>query len=108
MITAITSILVIIGTIFILLGTYGVYKLPDFYCRNHALSKSMTLGIMCLLLADWVYLGSDLIGFKICAAIFFQLITIPVSGHLMSRVAYRKGIKRWNEIEIDDHRLNKK
>ena len=99
--------LIILGTAFILLGIFGIYKLPDFYCRSHALTKSMTMGISCLLLANWLYLGSDLVGFKLFVALLFQFLTIPVSGHIMGRVAFRKGIKRWKEMPIDDHR-NKK
>ncbi|TRZ97586.1 MAG: cation:proton antiporter, partial [Deltaproteobacteria bacterium] len=34
------------GAFFLLVGSVGLVRLPDFYCRNHATGKSDTLGVM--------------------------------------------------------------
>ncbi|MCP5464266.1 MAG: monovalent cation/H(+) antiporter subunit G [Deltaproteobacteria bacterium] len=77
-------------------------RLPDIYCRSHALAKSMPLGVNSMLIGLWVHM--DLYhssGFKVFLAILFQVISIPVAGHVMALLAYRKGVPRHNEREID-------
>lgn len=83
------------GCFFVVLAAIGMVRLPDVYCRSHALGKAMTLGIMLLLLgyglrvpeAPWL---------KLSLVLVFQLVTIPVASHLFCLVAYRQGVQRWN------------
>jgi len=82
------------GFFFVIVAAVGVLRLPDLYCRAHALGKAMTLGIICFLVAlglrvpdaSWVKIGS---------AILFQFVTIPVASHLLCLVAYRRRVPRW-------------
>ncbi|MGK4007028.1 monovalent cation/H(+) antiporter subunit G [Sorangium sp. So ce1036] len=82
------------GCFFVVVAAVGTVKLPDVYCRAHALGKAMTLGIMLLLIgyglrvpgASWL---------KLSLVLLFQLVTIPVASHLFCLVAYRKGVRRW-------------
>jgi multicomponent Na+:H+ antiporter subunit G len=81
------------GAFFFLVAAIGTLRLPDVYCRSHALGKATTLGIMLLLIgyglrvpeASWL---------KIVAIMAFQLVTVPVASHLFCLMAYRKGIGR--------------
>jgi len=78
----ITSFFLLSGVSFILIANYGIYSMPDVLCRAHALSKAVTFGILLMLVALWIHLGTDAIGLKVLLAIFFQFITIPLSSHL--------------------------
>ncbi|CAM2863485.1 monovalent cation/H(+) antiporter subunit G [Rariglobus hedericola] len=82
------------GAFFMLVAGVGVVKLPDAYCRAHALGKAMTLGIIFLLIAMGLLL-EDLSWQKVAAGIFFQLVTIPVASHLFCLAAYRRKLRRW-------------
>lgn len=93
--------LIVSGTFFILLGTLGLYRLPDLFCRAHALTKSMTLGILLLLTSMWLYLSSVGIGIKILVAIVFQFTTIPLSAHILGLLAWKKNIPRFKQTDID-------
>lgn len=81
------------GAFFFVVAAMGTIKLPDVYCRSHALGKATTLGIMLLLIgyglrvpeASWL---------KILAIVAFQIVTVPVASHLFCLMAYRKGIGR--------------
>ncbi|MCC5807220.1 MAG: monovalent cation/H(+) antiporter subunit G [Opitutales bacterium] len=84
--------LILLGCFVLLVAAIGIVRLPDVYCRSHALGKGMTLGISLLLLALWLHLGTDAAGIKVPLAIGFLFATIPVASHLLSRVAYRTGI----------------
>ena len=83
------------GAFFAGVAAIGTAKLPDVYCRAHAIGKALTLGIILLLLALGV-LVEQVAWWKIFLAIAFQLGTIPVASHLFCLVAYRKRVKRWS------------
>lgn len=87
--------LIVGGLFFMIVAAVGVAKLPDVYCRAHAVGKAMTLGIILLLLALGVLVES-VAWWKILVAIVFQLATIPVASHLFCLVAYQKRVKRWS------------
>jgi multicomponent Na+:H+ antiporter subunit G len=82
------SLLVLGGALFVLLSAVGLLRLPDVYCRSHALSKATTLGIACLLLAFWLADPGET-NPKVLVAIVFQLVTIPVGSHLLCLTARR-------------------
>ena len=91
---------VCLGTFFVLLGTIGLYRLPDVFCRAHALTKAMTLGLSLLLVGMWIYLSGAGIGVKVFVAIVFQFATIPLAGHLLGMVAWKKNIRRFKHKDV--------
>lgn len=83
------------GLFFMLVAAVGVLRLPDLYCRAHALGKAMTLGLISLLVSlGW--LVPEVSWFKIAVAVLFQFVTIPVASHLLCLVAYRNRVRRWS------------
>ncbi|WP_050616230.1 monovalent cation/H(+) antiporter subunit G [Bacillus testis] len=101
----------IIAAIFILLGAFlsmvtafGLIRLPDIYTRNHAASKSATLGIMSILLGTFIYFygAHGHFNSRVLLGIFFIFFTAPVSGHLISRAAYNTGVKVCGQTCRDD------
>jgi len=86
--------LIVIGLGFTGVAALGVLRLPDMLCRAHAVSKALTLGMALLLTGSMLMLdAADDPRFLL--AILFQFLTIPVAGHLVSLVAYRKKLPRW-------------
>ncbi|MEM6886125.1 MAG: monovalent cation/H(+) antiporter subunit G [Verrucomicrobiota bacterium] len=96
-----TSILLVVGTLWIFVACVGLLRLPDLLCRSHAMGKAMTLGITLVLLAVALQLGAEKAGLKVVLAILFQFLTIPVAGHLLSLLAYRKNVPRWRHRPMD-------
>lgn len=82
------------GAFFMVVAAAGAARLPDVYCRSHAVGKAMTLGIILLLLALGLLVES-VAWWKIALAIGFQLATIPVASHLFCLVAYQKKVPAW-------------
>ncbi|MGM9929207.1 MAG: monovalent cation/H(+) antiporter subunit G [Bacillus sp. (in: firmicutes)] len=97
-------ILVLIGAFLSLATTFGLIRLPDVYTRNHAASKSATLGVMSIMLAAFIYFYIEHGHFnsRVILGILFVLFTAPVSGHLISRAAYNTGVKLWDKSVRDD------
>ena len=98
---AIAAVFLIAGAIFMMIACIGLNRLPDLLCRSHAMSKAITLGITLVLLSVVLQLGFDVAGPKILLTILFQFLTIPVAGHLLSLLAYRKNVPRWKHREMD-------
>ncbi|KPL59020.1 monovalent cation/H(+) antiporter subunit G [Rossellomorea vietnamensis] len=94
----------VIGGFLSLVTAFGVLRLPDVYTRNHAASKSATLGVMSILLATFLYfyLEHGHFNSRLILAIVFIFVTAPVAGHLISRAAYNTGVKLWDKSVRDD------
>ncbi len=100
----IIAILVLLGAFLSMVTAFGLIRLPDVFTRNHAASKSATLGIMFIMLATFLYFYVEHHHFnsRVLLGIFFIFFTAPVSGHLISRAAYNSGVKLWDKSVIDD------
>ena len=83
-----TSAFLLIGTAFMLLGSIGLLRMPDFYTRMHAQTKCATLGLSCLLLAAIPGLLSLSVSIKVLLAVLFNFLTTPVGAHMIARAAY--------------------
>lgn len=100
----IVGFLILLGALFSLIAAIGVVRLPDTYTRNHAASKSATLGIIFILLGLFVYylLIDHHVNSRVLLGIIFVFITAPVAGHLISRAAYNIGVPLWKKSVHDD------
>lgn len=99
-----SAILVFLGAIVILISMIGTVRLPDVFCRSHALSKGIPLGLGLLLAGLWMDLRLPGTGLKVLAAILFQLITLPVASHLLARLSLEKRLPRAGDPRIDEDR----
>ncbi len=84
----------LLGAFVVLVAMIGMVRLPDLFCRSHALGKGLTLGLLILLFGLWLDPATNISGLKIIAAIFFQFVTLPVASHLLARLAYEKNLPR--------------
>jgi len=84
------ALLLLVGTAFALVGSYGLAKLGDFYKRLHGPSKATTLGVGCVLAASalvFAVLGTP--SFHELLVVLFLFITAPVSAHLLVKAALK-------------------
>lgn len=82
------AILIVLGAFFLLVGAIGMVRLPDFYMRLHAPTKSSTLGVGGVLLAS-LLLGWSQGRFGIAELLItlFVFVTAPVSANLLAQAA---------------------
>lgn len=77
------------GALLTLTSSIGLLRLPDLFSRLHAATKPQVLGQLLILLGVGLRLRSAPdIGMLLLVGAF-QLLTIPVAGHLVSRAQYR-------------------
>jgi multicomponent Na+:H+ antiporter subunit G len=92
-----------VGVFFMFVSAMGVLRLRDFYQRVHAPTKAATLGLTFLLIAVAMNVRETTVVTKAVLALLFIGATAPVGAHLLSRAAYRNGIKPVQEPVVDEY-----
>jgi multicomponent Na+:H+ antiporter subunit G len=92
-----------LGMLFVVVAAVGLLRLPDVYCRSHALGKAFTLGVNSMLVGLWFKQGGAAFGLKVALVVTFMFLTIPVATHLITRLAWRAGIAQSPEKAKTDH-----
>lgn len=93
-IEGLVAVLVVLGTVIILISTFGILRLPDVYTRAHAATKASTLGLLCILGGTFIHFlhTHQLISIRLLLVIFFVFLTAPVAGHMIIRAAHRASV----------------
>jgi len=99
----ISTILIVIGLVFNLLGCIGMLRLPDVYNRLQAATKCVTLGTCCLLISLVARYGLNDFGIKALIAIPFIFFASTIAAHALIRGAYIYGIKLWEKTVVDEY-----
>ncbi len=92
--------LIFVGILFFIVGTIGLLRFPDIYCRIHATTKCDTLGAGAILIALAIYDHQFFISIKLILICVFIFIYSPTTAHILSRTAFRMGIEPWKK-QID-------
>ncbi len=91
--SVLTIVFVVAGIFFLLIGSIGIIRLPDFYSRTHATSKSDTLGMMLVIIGLIIFEGLTINGGKLLLILIFILLANPIGAHALARAAYDSGLK---------------
>ncbi len=88
---ALLAVLVIFGTCFALVGSWGMAKFSDFLKRLHGPTKASTLGVGCVLIASalWFSYMRGVPSLHELLITLFLFMTAPVSAHLLIKAAIR-------------------
>jgi len=83
----IIALLIVIGSLFLLVGSAGLIKLRELMTRLHAPTKATTLGIGSVLLASMVYFVviSGAPSVHEILIIVFLFLTAPVTAHFVAK-----------------------
>jgi multicomponent K+:H+ antiporter subunit G len=94
------SALIIAGAFFLLVGSYGLAKLPDTMRRLHGPTKSATLGIGFLLIASMFYflLALGHLSFHELLITIFLFLTAPVTALMVAKAHILRDHDRRREL----------
>ena len=81
------------GSIFVLIGAFGLIRLPDFYTRLHAAGVTDTLGAELILLGLMFQAGLSLVTVKLILISLFIFFTSPTATHAVANAARVMGLK---------------
>ena len=85
--------LVLVGSLFMIIGAVGLIRLPDVFTRMHGSSVSDTLGGGLILLGLMIIAGVSLVAVKLAILLLFFGLMSPVSTHAIARAALHAGVK---------------
>lgn len=104
MFSIIISALILIGSFFILVGTVGIIRFPDIYCRLHAATKGPTLGIISIMAASilFFYLNGHGFSSRNLLTVIFVMATAPLGAYMIANASYHKAINLSKRSIIDE------
>jgi multicomponent Na+:H+ antiporter subunit G len=79
--------LVLLGTLVMTIGVFGMLRMPDIYDRLHAASKGVFVGVIGIAAASLVTGQSEIIVRTVLISVLL-LLTTPVGSHAIGRAAY--------------------
>lgn len=94
--TLVAGAMLVVGFVFVVAGVIGILRLPDFYCRLHAMGKCDTLGVALIVAALMVAQGASLVSLKLLFIVVFIWLANPTATHAIGRAAYRAGLEPWS------------
>ncbi|MFN3580034.1 MAG: Na+/H+ antiporter subunit G [Pseudomonas sp.] len=88
--------LILIGSLFALIGSIGLLKLPDFFMRLHGPTKATTLGVGSLVIGSLLYFSTRGEGLSLHELLItlFLFMTAPVSANMLAKAAMHQRLKR--------------
>lgn len=101
-----TSVLLLVGSFFVLVGAIGLVRLPDFFMRLHAPTKATTLGIGGMLLASMLYSLQYGPHPNELLITLFLFLTAPVSASMLAKVGLR--MKLHSKAKLPEETTTKK
>jgi multicomponent Na+:H+ antiporter subunit G len=81
------------GSIFIIIGTIGLIRFPDFFTRLHAASIVDTLGCIFIMFGLMLQAGLDIVTVKLFFVVVFILFTTPAAAHALAKAALHGEVK---------------
>lgn len=82
----------LLGSAVVLIGSFGLLRLPDCFSRLHAAGVVDTLGAWLVLLGLLILSASVVVAFKVLLLIILLFFLSPVNSHGLSKAALKSGL----------------
>jgi len=90
------------GAFFCLGGALGLVRFPDILARMHAATKPQVFGLLLVLVGVGFSFPDPRVWLILGLVMVMQILTAPVAGHLIGRVAYRSGEWERDDLVVDE------
>lgn len=88
--TALATLLTLVGTAVLVVAAWGVVTLPDALSRQHAATKAGTLALALIAFGAFAAQPDAAFGVRLALILVFLVVTLPVASHLLARAAVRE------------------
>ena len=92
LLTILSGFFIACGVIALMIGSLGLLRLPDVYCRIHAVGMIDTAGAGFIILGMVIHEGFTLVTVKLVLIGVFMFFTSPIATHAVAQVAYKSGV----------------
>jgi len=89
----VSAVSLIVGAAFIIIGSIGLIRLPDFFTRLHGAGVGETLGAWLVLLGLLLQSGWSSVSIKLVMIFVLLVITGPTATHALAKSALHGGLK---------------
>lgn len=103
------NVLDVLGAVFLVLGcsltfiaAMGLARYPDLVSRQHIATKPQVLSLILNLTGAALIVRDSTMTWTMVLVMAFQLITAPISAHMLSRAGYRTGRVDSSALVVDD------
>lgn len=93
------AVVTVVGTVFLFIGSLGVFRFPDVYNRLQAGTKCTTLGAFLAVIG--VGLMNPAWFPKTLLIALFILLTNPISSHALGRAGQKSRVPLWKGSVVD-------
>lgn len=101
-IDVVAAVLLIVAALLTLAAAVGLLRFPDPLSRLHAATKPQILGLILVVLALALSERSWTVLFMLVPVIVLQLLTAPISAHMVGRAGYRSGHIDGDNLVVDE------
>ena len=84
---------IFVGIVAMLIGSLGLIRLPDVFCRIHAVGMIDTAGASFIILGMVINEGFTLVTVKLLFVGIFLFFTSPIATHAVAQVAHKMGVE---------------
>ena len=92
LVTIFSGLFLACGVVALLIGSLGLLRLPDVYCRIHAVGMIDTAGASFIILGMIIHEGFTLVSVKLVLIGVFLFFTSPIATHAVAQVAHKSGV----------------
>jgi multicomponent Na+:H+ antiporter subunit G len=92
LISILSGFFILLGVLALLIGALGLLRLPDVYCRIHAVGMIDTAGASFIILGLAIHEGVSLVTVKLLFIGIFLFFTSPIATHAVAQVAHKSGV----------------
>ena len=93
LISVLSGCFILLGVLALLIGALGLLRLPDVYCRIHAVGMIDTAGASFIILGLAIHEGVSLVTVKLLFIGIFLFFTSPIATHAVAQVAHKSGVE---------------
>ncbi|MEU2349746.1 monovalent cation/H(+) antiporter subunit G [Modestobacter sp. NPDC049651] len=98
----VAAVFLLAGALLCLTAGLGLVRFPDVLSRMHAGTKPQVLGVLLIMVGGALRLQGWSNTWMLLLVAVFQLLTAPVSAHMVSRVAHRRRHVRRDLLLVDE------
>lgn len=90
----IVSVLIFLGSVFILIAAIGLLRFTDALSRMHATTKATSFGLLLILAGVAIHFLTFAALVKALLVIIFIYLTAPLAAHSISRTIHKPGKRK--------------
>jgi len=90
---AVSWALILVGSVFLVIGGVGMVRLPDVFARMHGAGIIDTMGACAVLIGLMVQAGLTIVTIKLLLIVVFIMFTSPTTTHALARAALGGGAR---------------